>query len=236
MIVSIHQPNFFPWLGYFHKLLRSDVFVLFDDVQIPMGKNFVTRVLIKGVNDTQYIHPVTLPAPADSLIMDIRMDQSEFWRKKLLKTIRFNYQGAPCFKEVFPELENLLMGEIPETLSRFNAGCIQWVTRQLNGKTQFVYSSEVLKGKDIGGAEKIEALLLELKATAYISGKGKGSLRYINADWFSSHHIELEMEEFAHPQYKQGKGEFVSGLSILDLLFHHGKESERILLQDHYQA
>lgn len=232
MIVSIHQPNFFPWLGYFHKLLRSDVFVLFDDVQIPMGKNFVTRVLIKGVNDTQYIHPVTLPAPADSLIMDIRMDPSEYWRKKLLKTIRFNYQSATCFKEVFPELEQLLMTEVDTTLSQFNAACIQWVCKQMSGKTRFVYSSEVLKGREIGGAEKIEALLLELKATAYISGKGKGSLRYINADWFSQHGIDLEMEEFSHPQYKQGKGEFISGLSILDLLFHHGKDSSSILLQE----
>jgi hypothetical protein len=236
LIVSIHQPNFFPWLGYFHKLLRSDVFVLFDDVQIPMGKNFVTRVLIKGVNDTQYIHPLTLPAPADSLIMDIQMDKTEYWRKKLLKTIRFNYQSAPCFKEIFSELEQLLMGEIPDTLAQFNAKCIQWASGQLGGQTKFVYSSEVLKGKEVSGAERIEVLLLELKATQYISGKGKGSLRYIQDEWFQKHGIELEMEEFSHPVYKQGKGEFVSGLSIIDLLFNHGKEARQILLGESIHA
>lgn len=236
MIVSIHQPNFFPWLGYFHKLLRSDVFVLFDDVQIPMGKNFVTRVLIKGVNDVQYIHPQTLPAPADSLIMDIMMDKTEYWRKKLLKTIRFNYQSAACFKEIFPSLETLLMGEVPDRLSEFNAACIQWATGHLGGATRFVYSSEVLKGKEVAGAERIEALLLELKAGKYISGKGKGSLRYIQDAWFAAHHIELEMEAFDHPVYKQGKGEFVSGLSVLDLLFHHGKKARQILLGENMHA
>ena len=236
MIVSIHQPNFFPWLGYFHKLLRSDVFVLFDDVQIPMGKNFVTRVLIKGVNDTQFIHPSTLPAPADSLIMNINMDKSEYWRKKLLKTIRFNYQSSACFKDVFPDLENLIMGDLPDTLSEFNANCIQWASHQLGGKTKFVYSSEVLKDVQLDGAEKIEALLLALNTTKYISGKGKGSLRYINDEWFREHNIELEMEEFAHPVYKQMKGDFVSGLSVLDILFNHGKEASGILLGANHNA
>jgi len=39
MIVSIHQPNYLPWLGYFDKIKSSDCFVIFDDVQFPRGKN-----------------------------------------------------------------------------------------------------------------------------------------------------------------------------------------------------
>ena len=38
MIVSIHQPNYLPWIGFFDKIKRSDVFVLLDDVQFPRGK------------------------------------------------------------------------------------------------------------------------------------------------------------------------------------------------------
>ena len=39
MTVSIHQPNYLPWLGYFDKIKNSDCFVIFDDVQFPRGKN-----------------------------------------------------------------------------------------------------------------------------------------------------------------------------------------------------
>ena len=46
--VSIHQPNYLPWLGYFRKIAQSDVFVFFDNVQMPIGKSLVTRNRIKA--------------------------------------------------------------------------------------------------------------------------------------------------------------------------------------------
>ena len=52
MTVSIHQPNYLPWIGYFNKIVRSDTFVIFDDVQFPVGKKgfFGNRNKIKTNN------------------------------------------------------------------------------------------------------------------------------------------------------------------------------------------
>ena len=33
MIVSIHQPNYIPWIGFFHKMANVDTFVLLDNVK-----------------------------------------------------------------------------------------------------------------------------------------------------------------------------------------------------------
>ena len=56
MIVSIHQPNYLPWLGFFDKIKRSDLFVIFDDVQFPRGKkHFGHRNQIKTPNGTKWL-------------------------------------------------------------------------------------------------------------------------------------------------------------------------------------
>ena len=43
MIVTIHQPNFAPWTGYFDKMTKADVFVLLDTVPFTKG-GFQNRV------------------------------------------------------------------------------------------------------------------------------------------------------------------------------------------------
>ena len=49
MRAAIHQPDFMPWLGFFHKLSLVDTFIVFDHVQISMGKSWSSRnrVLLK---------------------------------------------------------------------------------------------------------------------------------------------------------------------------------------------
>jgi len=54
MIVSIHQPNYLPWMGLMHKILESDIFIVLDDVQFVRGKNFVTRIQIKSSGFASY--------------------------------------------------------------------------------------------------------------------------------------------------------------------------------------
>ena len=37
MRVTIHQPEFLPWLGFFDKASQANVLVLLDDVQFRRG-------------------------------------------------------------------------------------------------------------------------------------------------------------------------------------------------------
>ena len=46
MIVAIHQPNYLPWLGYFYKMVKADIFVLLDNVQYEKN-GYTNRCQIK---------------------------------------------------------------------------------------------------------------------------------------------------------------------------------------------
>ncbi|MBK8563691.1 MAG: WbqC family protein [Saprospiraceae bacterium] len=64
-IVAIHQPNYFPWLGYFYKIAACDVFVFHDNVE--HSKRYPTRrtLIRKSAED---IAPIWLTVPLKSIV------------------------------------------------------------------------------------------------------------------------------------------------------------------------
>jgi len=225
MIVSIHQPNFLPWLGFFHKVLCSDVFVLFDDVQFPRGRSYGSRTAIKTAAGKAWLTVPVLSKGERKLYSEIRTPSTS-WRRKTLRTIALSYRKAPYFQPCYSLLaEAYQVGG--DSLCEFNIGLIQFVFKYLGLSTRVVRSSEL--GVEETGEEKILSILQELKATKYISGTGEGSRRYVRKEDFQEVSIQLEWQEFAHPVYPQLYGEFVPGLSIVDLLFNCGPQSRAIL-------
>ena len=68
-----------------------------------------------------------------------------------------------------------------------------------------------------------------MKADTYTSSDGAGSRRYIKEEDFSDKNIKLIWQNFEHPTYKQMYGDFISHLSIVDLLFNCGDKSMEII-------
>ena len=54
MRVAIHQPNFLPWPGFFHKWQCADVFVALDTVQFEKNE-FQNRNRIKTAHGVRWI-------------------------------------------------------------------------------------------------------------------------------------------------------------------------------------
>jgi hypothetical protein len=232
MIVAIHQPNFLPWLGYFNKLLRSDVFVLFDDVQFPRGKSFANRVEIKTPQGPNWL---TVPVTGKSelgLIKDARIALDPSWKRKVLRTLEVNYAKAPYTRDYLPGLKEII-NAATDKLCPLNCALLTWCVQQLGGRTKLVYSSALLDNQPATeGIEKIHSVLKATHATVYLSGEGAGSRRYIDEERFKQQGIQLQWQAFRHPNYPQVHGKFAEKLSIIDLIFNCGPQARAILLSN----
>jgi len=227
MIVSINQPAYLPWLGYFDKIAKSDVFVIFDDVQYPRGKKgfFGNRNQIKTNNGKMWLTVPVIGKSEFKNFNDIEINY-DGWSEKHVQNIYNFYKKAPYFDKYFNSIKSILTKKY-SNLSELSTELILYFMEVLEIDTKVMYSSEFQTEKT--GGDKIMYILEELNATEYISGTGPGSLRYINEEDFSGRNIKLTWQEYKHPEYAQLYGEFISHLSVIDLLFINGDKSKEVI-------
>ena len=225
MVVSIHQPNYIPWLGFFNKILLSDTYVVFDDVQFPRGKDYANRNQIKTNNGKMWL---TVPVIGKSDLKpwnQIEINKNG-WVNKHLSNIESFYKKTPYFNEYYPEIKNIYLKD-HNLLIDLTLDLIKHFLKILDKEVKIVLSSDIKT--DLKGLDKILYILKNLNTTKYISGDGDGSKRYIDEKLFSNQGIELVWQNYKHPIYKQQFNEFIPYMSILDLLFNEGPNSKNII-------
>jgi hypothetical protein len=223
VIVAIHQPNFFPWFGFFNKIARSNLFILMDNVQYPKtGGTWTNRVAI--IIDGQK-HWLTVPVirsfHGTQLVREIQINNSTPWRQKMLKTIQVSYPQAPFFEEIFPVIDKLVNNQT-SSLADFNVHSIQQIMNLLH-----MDASKLVLGSTLESNGKATDLLISMiksvGGTSYLCGGGASS--YQEDQLFDHAGIQLIYQNYQHPVYPQkNTKEFVPGLSIIDALMNVGPD------------
>ncbi|NIV71183.1 MAG: hypothetical protein GWN16_00110 [Calditrichae bacterium] len=221
MILAAHQPNFMPWIGYFHKMSRADKFVLADDVQYTT-QSFINRTRIKTAHEKQWLTvPVLTKKQGCQKINEVRIDTSRNWQKKHWKTLVVNYSSAPYFDQYADFFEQIYQQEW-QFLVDLNVALIDFLRQELAITTSLFPSSQIALDLT-SSTERIIGLAKELGCDEYLSGSG-GSQDYLDEKQFQEAGICLKYNQFQHPVYTQQFGNCVSGLSVIDLLFNQGAE------------
>lgn len=225
MIVTIHQPEHLPWLGFIQKVSMADVFVILDTVQFRKNY-FQNRNRILTANGPAWLTVPVTKHPLDTPIKDIRINNNTQWQKKYLKSIYYNYIKSAYFEKYMAALENLISLEY-HYLSDLNTAIIEWLLTEFKVQTKIVKASEI-----IATEAKNDMLLLEicsiLGAQTYISGiSGR---EYLNTSVFDKKGVNIHYQKFFHPVYPQLQKEFHPCMSSIDLLFNHGDDSSEVLL------
>ena len=229
MICSIHQPQSFPWLGYFSKIMASDIFIILDNVQYKKNE-FQNRNKIKYNEEA---HWLTIPVKHKfgQKINEIEINNNIIWRRKILNSLQTYYAKSPYFHQFFPSLSELINKEY-KLLSEFNINFILWILKLLKTDTQIVISSNIYDTKELNklpASEKLIKLINKVEASIYLSGSG--GKEYLNEEIFKKNEINIMYQNYFHPVYSQIGEKFVSNLSILDLLFNEGNKSRNIILK-----
>jgi len=228
MIVSIHQPNYLPWLGFFDKIKRSDLFVIFDDVQFPRGKkHFGHRNQIKTSNGAKWLS-VPIKNKSDMVMFNGTLINYETtWQNDHCNLIKSNYQKSPYFNDYYQDIENIIMTEY-KSLTELSTDLIRYFMTQLDIRTTIAYSSELSESWEKGD-DKIFSILDNTNATGYLTGSGPGSKKYIKEEDFNRLGINLQWQNYECKKYNKLFGDFIPYLSVVDLLFNHGEKSGEVI-------
>ena len=225
MRIGILQPGYLPWLGFFEQMNKSDVFVIYDDVQYDK-EGWRNRNRIKTANSIQWLTVPVLFSLSDYLpINEVRIDNKTNWRKKHLLSIRQNYSKALFFEKYIDIFEEAYSKEW-EYLIDIDMYLILKLAECLGMKDKKIIRSSTL---DITG-NRIERLVRICKMfMADIFYEGVSGRRYIDEGSFVENGIKVEFQDYKHPVYHQLHGNFVPYLSVIDLLFNHGVDSFAIM-------
>jgi len=223
MIIAAHQPQYLPWLGFFDKIDFSDAFVLLDTVQFKKNE-WQHRNRIKTARGWQWLS-VPVRHSFGQIISEIQIDNRQLWQHKHIQSIAQNYCKAPFFSEYYPALEALLLRKW-EYLSELNISLIQLLCEQLGIETPCYTASKLGDFSPDPDLRLIE-IASGLGGHTYLAGAG--GREYMRLNMFQEAGIEVVFQEYQHPEYNQLRGDFLSHLSVIDLLFNCGPESRRIL-------
>jgi hypothetical protein len=223
MIVSVHQPQYLPWLGYFDKIDRADVFVLLDTVQFKKNE-WQNRNRIKTAQGAQWLTvPVMYRFP--QLIRDVEINHREKWQHKQRQTILSNYRKAPFWSMLEPFFEEIFSTEW-DTIARLNIHVVTRLAAILGIETPQVVASEIGAFPE-DPDERLIALTRHFGADCYLAGSGGQG--YMDLEKYREQGVEVLFQQYRHPVYDQLYGDFEPFLSVIDLIFNHGKESLDII-------
>lgn len=218
-ICAIHQPNFFPWLGYFDKIKRCDKFVVLDNVQYQKkGGTWSNRVAVNIQGESKWL---TAPINRPSGLWNINETtfQSNNWRDKIIKTLQANYSKAYFFKENKDFIFELI-NYSDNNLCNYNLHIITEICKYLN----IEISNKLVLSSDYNFSSSSNELLIDLtKATGcniYMAGGGASD--YQNISLFKEEGLNFLYQNFEHPIYQQSNTkEFIKGLSVIDYIFNN---------------
>ncbi|MFH0889152.1 MAG: WbqC family protein [Planctomycetota bacterium] len=239
MLITGHQPNYLPYIGFFHKISLADTFVIVDVVQYvkrgPFG--WINRNRIRTSNNWIWLTvPVKTKNKFYQSIIETEIDNTTPWSRKHLKSIERNYHQTPYFHK-YADFFYQIYQKKWDLLTQLNEAIIFYIIEALGIKVKISRASQLelnycsKQNDSILSNNSATDLIIEicqkLNSNSYLHGKHGHD--YLDKNKIEQYNIKSYYQDFRHPLYKQTYEPFIPELSVIDLLFNYGDRSLEII-------
>ena len=221
MVISIIQPCFVPWLGYFEQIALADVFVYLDDVKYTK-QDWRNNNQVKSSYGVAKIFVPVKKTYEETLINQVMISYNEKWEQKLLNQLNANYSKACFFDEVMEFFKSALLNKY-ERLIDLNYNLNNAILQYLGIKTQIHFSSNIPKTTNDKNFRLLE--ICRSFESVNVFYDGKKAQNFIDTGLFKQNGISVVFQDYQHKPYQQLWGDFVPYMSVLDLLMNQGPNS-----------
>lgn len=227
MICAVHQPNYIPYLGFFDKYKKADIFVLYDTAQYSKN-DYHNRNKIKIQQGSKWL---TIPVAVHlgQKVREAKIADQNFVGKHL-SILKQAYGEADYFKDTFPKLEQLYRSLRNEFLVDVTIPLLQYFFDIIDDQKRVVLASELEIDPSIKNSAALIAMCKKLGAHTYVSGVG--AKEYLDPHMFAENDINVVWQDFEHPSYKQVGGGFVPYMSVVDAYCNLGSRGVQQILEN----
>jgi hypothetical protein len=218
------QPTFLPWSGYFNLLAQAEDFIFLDDVQLEKQSwQTRNRIFLNGTQPTWISVPVLHERLAQSIIETKILDAAH-WQKKLVRGLTQFYSKHPYYYDAC-EILDMLSNNSHMRLASLNESIIIFIASRLELNAKIHRASEL--GITGVRSKRLTSFCDHFKAKEYLSPQG--SATYLKEDAFdTTTTARLRLQDYQPRPYSQkGSKDFISHLSILDVLANLGWKKTR---------
>lgn len=218
--IVISQPMFFPWVGLFEQVKLADIFVHFNDVQLPQGRSFTNRVQIKTKDGVKWLTVPLRKMPSGTKINEAIIAYDTDWVGEHSKFLESNYSRAPYRNDMLELVANVYEKKF-HYISELDIFCIEKVCNYFNLKKEREFHKSSIWQLKTNKSERLLEIIDVFKAGKYITGWG--ALNYLDYDLFEKQQVQVEFMNYSMTPYHQAYGDFNPFVSILDLIAYEGK-------------
>lgn len=218
MRLGIMQPYFFPYLGHFSLIAKTDRWVAFDITQYTPKTWLNRNRILHPTEGWVYINAPLVCSSISLKIQDARVADVKAVHRTLLGKISHYRRRAPFYEQVQQVINQAFASMNDDSLVELNLKGIKAVCQYLDIPFRYQRCSQL--NLDLAGVSSpggwAPAICSQLNASSYLNPIGGRSL--FDCDDFRKIGVSLEFLEFTPAVYETSPFSFVPNLSVLDVL------------------